>query len=476
MTELPQVTELPKVTGLNTSAQNTPSPEDVRDWDNRNLVHPWHSMGVDDADFMIASGAKGIYVYDATGQRYIDGPGGMWNTQIGYGRQEMADAIANQIVKLPFNSPWSSTSEPAAELAAKLAAESPGDLNNVFFTTGGSTAVDSALRFVHFYNNLRGRPEKKHIIARQKGYHGSTFLAASVSGKERDKTFLDTDTKSVHFIGNVNPYIRPEGMSVEAWCDAKITELEAKILEVGADRIAAFIAEPILASGGVIVPPEGYHKRCLETCRKYEVIYISDEVVTGFGRLGEFFASQNVFDITPDIITCAKGITSGYVPLGAMLISDRLLADIQDKDRANVLFSNGFTYSGHPVSCVAALKNIEIMEREGIFAHVREITPYFQERLQDLRRHSIVGDARGMGLLGCVEGAAPSDSSPEKRLQVDKEFGQRLDDKCEARGLLLRPIINMCVFSPPLIISRDQIDAMFDIIDEALGEVNAEMA
>ena len=454
---------------------NSPSSDDIRNWDNRNLIHPWHSMGNEDADFMIASGAKGIYIYDDAGRRFIDGPGGMWSSQIGYGRQEMADAIAAQVLRLPFNTPWTSTSEPAAQLAAKIAAESPGDLNNVFFTTGGSTAVDTALRFTHFYNNLRGQPEKKHIIARQKGYHGSTFMSASVSGKERDKSFLDTDTNNVHFIGNVNPYVRPDGMSLAAWCDEKIAELEAKIIDVGASRVAAFIAEPILASGGVIVPPEGYHRRCLEICRRHDVLYISDEVVTAFGRLGEFFASESVFGIVPDIITSAKGITSGYVPLGAVLISDRLMTELTADDRSEVLFSNGFTYSAHPVSCAAALKNIEIMEREEIFAHVRAITPHFQARLQELRRHDIVGDARGMGLLGCVEGAAPSDSSKEKRLAVDKEFGYRLDAKCEERGLLLRPLINMCVFSPPLIITLDEVDMMFDIIDGALGEVNTEM-
>jgi len=454
---------------------NSPSSDDIRNWDNRNLIHPWHSMGNEDADFMIASGAKGIYIYDDAGRRFIDGPGGMWSSQIGYGRQEMADAIAEQVLRLPFNTPWTSTSEPAAQLAAKIAAESPGDLNNVFFTTGGSTAVDTALRFTHFYNNLRGQPEKKHIIARQKGYHGSTFMSASVSGKERDKSFLDTDTNNVHFIGNVNPYVRPDGMSLAAWCDEKIAELEAKIIDVGASRVAAFIAEPILASGGVIVPPEGYHRRCLEICRRHDVLYISDEVVTAFGRLGEFFASESVFGIVPDIITSAKGITSGYVPLGAVLISDRLMTELTADDRSEVLFSNGFTYSAHPVSCAAALKNIEIMEREEIFAHVRAITPHFQARLQELRHHDIVGDARGMGLLGCVEGAAPSDSSKEKRLAVDKEFGYRLDAKCEERGLLLRPLINMCVFSPPLIITLDEVDMMFDIIDGALGEVNTEM-
>ena len=454
---------------------NGPSSDDIRDWDNEYVVHPWHSMGTDDANHMIAARADGIYIFDEQGKRYIDGPGGMWNTQIGYGRQEMADAISEQIMTLPFSTPWTSTSEPAAMLAAKIAAEAPGDLNNVFYTTGGSTAVDTALRFAHFYNNLRGKPEKKGIIARHKGYHGSTYLAASVSGKERDKSFLDTHSDLVHFVTNVNPYIRPDGMSVEAWCDAKVDELAAKIESVGADHIAAFIAEPILASGGVIVPPPGYHQRTLELCRANDILYISDEVVTAFGRLGEYFASERVFGITPDIITCAKGITSGYIPLGAAIISDRLLDEVKRHDRADILFSNGFTYSAHPVACAAALKNIEIMEREDMFAHVREITPYFQQRLQDLRRHPIVGDARGVGLVGCIEGRAPQEASEERQLKIDKEFGYRVDEKCEARGLLVRPLINMCVFSPPLIITKTQLDEMFDILDAALAEVNNEM-
>ncbi len=454
---------------------NAPSSDDVREWDNQFVMHPWHSMGDEDANHMIASQADGIYIYDNQGRRYIDGPGGMWNTQIGYGRREMADAIAEQVMKLPFTTPWTSTSEPVAVLAAKIAEETPGDLNNVFFTTGGSTAVDTALRFAHFYNNLRGKPEKKQIIARHKGYHGSTYLAASVSGKERDKSFLDTHTDMVHFLGNVNPYIRPDGMSIAAWCDARVAELEETILRVGADKIAAFIAEPILASGGVIVPPDGYHKRTLDICRAHDVLYISDEVVTAFGRLGEYFASETVFGIVPDIITCAKGITSGYIPLGAAIISERLLAELRRHDRADILFSNGFTNSAHPVACAAALKNIEIMERENLFEHVRELTPHFQQRLQELRRHAIVGDARGVGLVGCIEGRAPAESSEEKQLEIDKEFGYRLDEKCEAMGLLVRPLINMCVFSPPLIITRQQLDEMFDILDKALGEVTAEM-
>lgn len=452
-----------------------PNVPKVSELDTKHQLHPWHSMGCDKVEYMVASKAEGIYIYDERGRQFIDGPGGMWSTNIGYGRKEMADAIAEQVLSLPFSNPWSSTTEPSSLLASKLAQESPGDLNNVFFTTGGSTAVDSALRFAWFYNNLRGKKNKKQIIARQKGYHGSTFLSSSVSGKERDKSYMDIGNSRVHFLGNVNPFIRPNGMDETTWCDSIIDELSNLIGKVGPENIAAFIAEPILASGGVIVPPEGYHARCLDICRANDILYISDEVVTAFGRLGEFFASKTIFNIEPDIITVAKGITSGYVPLGGVLISDRLIEEVRSEKNSSVMFSNGFTYSSHPVSCAAAIKNIEIMEREGLFAHVRSVAPHFQARLQKCRQFDIVGDVRGMGFLGCIEGIVSDDIDEAKQLEVDYEFGSRIDEKCEARGLLVRPLINMCVFSPPLTISKEQIDDMFDIIEEALHEVSKEM-
>ncbi|MBY8974296.1 aminotransferase [Rhodobacteraceae bacterium NNCM2] len=449
--------------------------ETIREWDNDHYVHPWESMGEGAPDRMIAASAEGIYLYDPEGRRYIDGPGGMWCTQVGYRCKEIASAMYEQAMNLAYHSPWAFASEPSAVLARKIAERSPGDLNSVFFTTGGSTAVDSALRFAQFRNNLLGRPEKKMFIAREKGYHGSTYLSATVSGKERDKGYLDTERRLAHILPNVNPYIRPAGMSVEDWCDAKVADLEDAILNIGPEKIAAFIAEPILASGGVIVPAPGYHQRTWELCRKHDILYISDEVVTGFGRLGHWFASEDVFGVTPDIITCAKGLTSGYTPLGAMIVSDRLLAEMKSEDRESVMFSNGYTYSGHPVSCAAALANIEVFERDGLLEHVRAVSPRFQQRLAALGRFEIVGDARGMGLIGCIEGAAGAGLSEEKRLVIDKEFGARVDAKCEAMGLIVRPLINMCVVSPPLIITEGQIDEMFDILEKAVAEVQDEM-
>lgn len=448
--------------------------QQARDWDNANFVHPWEGMGyIGQNERTFVEGADGIYVTDEQGRRLIDGPAGMWCVQIGYGRTELADAMAEQARQMAYFSPFNNTNSVSAKLAHEIAQRSPGDLNHVFFTTGGSTAVDTALRFIQFRNNVMGRPEKKIFISRQKAYHGSTYLAASMSGKERDKGWLDQATQLTHFLPNVNPYIRLEGQSVDAFLDEKVADLENAILDIGADKVAAFIAEPILCSGGVIVPPKGYHKRCLEICRKYDVLYISDEVVTGFGRLGHWFASEDVFDIVPDIITCAKGMTSGYVPMGACLISDRLIADVSRENSQGAVFSNGFTYSGHPVSAAAALKNIEIIEQEGILENVRKLTPHFESRLAALGGLPLVGDARGKGLLGCVECVA--NASAENLLDLDKSVGAIIDAHCQENGLILRPIINMCVFSPPLVISEGQIDQMFDILEDGIRKTTDEL-
>jgi len=450
---------------------NTPTHQDLTDWDRDHHLHPWAGMkGWGQDEYMRVNTAQGIYLWDSEGKKYIDGPGGMWCVQIGYGRDEMARAIADQVMAMPYASPWSFTTEPAAVLARKLAARTPGDLNTVHFTTGGSTAVDTALRAMQFLNNRLGRPEKKIVIAREKGYHGSTYLASTVTGKERFKTRFD-NADMVRFLPDVNPYHRPEGMSMEAWCDRKVADLEEMIAACGPENVGAFIAEPILCSGGVIVPPPGYHKRTLEVCRTHDILYISDEVVTGFGRLGHWFASQAVYGIVPDLITCAKGLTSGYLPLGACIFSDALMARMTEPDGDDV-FYNGYTYSGHPVSCAAALKNIEIMEREDILGHVRRVTPHFQARLAQIgARFDIVGDVRGDGLLGCIE------CRPElERESYDAhlQFGQKLDDACEAMGLLLRPFGNMAVFSPPLIITDEQIDEMFDIMEKGLEQLSAD--
>jgi len=445
---------------------NKLSTDDLQSKDNT-VVHPWEDFSKAGRHKRTAiSGARGPYIIDSDGRELLDGPAGMWCVNVGYGREEIAKAVYEQIMEMPYASPWHFANEPAAVLAEKLAELSPGDLNHVAFATSGSGAVDSALRFTMFYNNYLGRPHKKHIISREDAYHGSTYLAGSCSGKERDKNYLDFETGFVHHLPAPNPFRRAEGTSIEAFCDEKVQDLEDKILELGAENVAAFIAEPVLASGGVIVPPPGYHAKCLAVCRRHDVIYISDEVVTAFGRLGHYFASEEVYGIVPDIITTAKGITSGYVPLGAVFISDRLLEPLCGEDKKGSVFSNGYTYSGHPVACAAALANLAIFERERLLEHVQGVAPHFQQRLRDLADIPIVGDVRGAGLMGCVE--CVISQGAKEPLLLDHEIGNRIDAHCQALGLIVRPAINMCVMSPPLIITREQIDTMIDTLREGI--------
>jgi adenosylmethionine-8-amino-7-oxononanoate aminotransferase len=447
----------------------------LRDKDNEHVIHPWgYLKSTDKQDTLLLADSEGIYVYDTDGQKYIDGPGGMWCVQIGYGNEEMAQAVAEQVRQMTYYSPFGKLSTPPhAELGAKLAELTPGDLERCFFSTGGSTAVDSAIRFVWFYFNVVGKPDKKAVITRQGAYHGSTFLAASLCGKLRDKTYMDLMTDRIHHLQAPNPYRRPDGMTEESFRDACVKELEDKILELGPDKVACFIGEPILASGGVLVPPKGYHEMTLAVCRKYGVLYISDEVVTGFGRLGHMFASEKVFNLVPDIITCAKGLTSGYIPLGAFVVSEKLFQDVLGAKAETAVFSNGFTYSGHPVACAAALKNIEIMERQDVCGHVRKLTPHFQARLRALADLPLVGDARGVGLMGCVE--MVMDRTTKEPFPWEAGVGIKVDRRCQEKGLILRPMGHLCVFSPPLVISSSQVDRMFDVMHEAIVETQDEL-
>jgi adenosylmethionine-8-amino-7-oxononanoate aminotransferase len=439
----------------------------------RHLLQPWQAMATVDREARtMVSSAEGIYVRDEQGRRLIDGPAGMWCVQIGHRRPEMAEAIAAQVMELPYYSPWYTTNGPAAALAARIAGYAPGDLDRVFFTTGGSTAVDTALRFVQFYNNVLGRPAKKLIIARHGAYHGSTYLSASCSGKPRDKSYMD-GSELVRHISAPNPYHRPAGTTEAEFCDRLVEELERTILEAGPERVAAFIAEPILASGGVIVPPEGYNRRTREVCRRHDVLYIADEVVTGFGRLGHMLASEPVFDLVPDMITFAKGVSSGYVPLGGVVISRAVMERVSGDNGRDAIFSNGFTYSSHPVACAAAMTNLDIIEREGLLEHVRAIAPYFQARLKELEVLPIVGEVRGMGLMAAVECVA--DRQTHDPLLLDKEVGRRIDAHCQALGLIVRPLINICVMSPPLVIEPEQIDEMVRLLRRGIELTMADL-
>ena len=440
--------------------------------DRDHVLHPWGKLHAEGDTSFVLEG-DGVHIKDAQGNRLLDGVAGLWCVNIGYARREMAAAIADQIMKLPFYSTFMETgNEPSTQLCAALASAAPGDLERVFLTTGGSTANDSAIRFLHLLANRTGRPQKKHIITRADAYHGSTYLTASCSGKFSDRSDLDVIEDQIHHLASVNPYHRPEGMTVDEFCGERVDELERRIVAVGPERIAGFIAEPILASGGVVVPPPGYHAKTLGVCRKYDVKYISDEVVTGFGRLGHLFASEAVFGIIPDIITCAKGLTSGYVPLGAMIASESLCREA-DRDGTTV-FSHGFTYAGHPVACAAALTNLAILQSEALCAHVRTIGPYFHERLRELTTLAIVGDVRGMGLLAGVEFVV--DRTRKESFGPEVQIGNRVAAACRARGVVVRALGNTVGISPPLTVTRAHVDTLLDVLRGSIEWVADELA
>ena len=443
------------------------SPDDATEIARRHLVQPWPFAGFigTEARSFIGSG-DGIYITDAHGRRLIDGPAGMWCVNVGHRRKELAEVMYEQAMALSYNTPWYTMSEPSAVLAKRIAGHAPGDLDHVFFTTGGSSAVETALRFMQFYNNVRGRPEKKLILSRGGAYHGSTYLSASLNGRPRDHDWMDGADDLVVKLTSPNPLRRPAGITVAGFADFLVEEFRQAVARLGADRIGAFVGEPIQASGGVIVPPDGYLKRIRDICRDNDILYISDEVVTAFGRLGHVFASNDVFGVDPDMITFAKGVTSGYFPLGGVVISGRILEQLRRSNHANAMFGHGYTYTSHPIGCAVALKNLDLLEG-GILEHARRIAPYFQARMKTLEELPLVGEVRGAGLMACVECVA--DRVSLDPLQLDKDVGKRIDAHCHELGLLVRPLINMCVMSPPLIINSEQIDDMVGILREGIS-------
>lgn len=444
------------------------------DLDRAHVLHPWTNFGPFERDgSLVIERGQGAKLWDAQGREYFDAVGGMWCTNIGLGRREMADAIAEQAERLAFSNTFvDMTNNPSAYLAAKLASLAPGDLNRVQFTTGGSTAVDTAVRVVSYYQHARGYPQKTDIVAREASYHGSTYLTQSVGKRDGDRVEeFRYKTEGIHHLSCPNPYRRPDGMTEAQFCDHLIAEFEALIARVGADRIGGFIAEPIQASGGIIIPPADYLRRMWQVCQRHEILFIADEVVTAFGRVGHWFASKDVFDVQPDMITSAKGLTSGYLPLGALILSDRIWNVMAAGGQR--WFTTGFTYSGHPVSCAAGLKNIEIIEREGLLANATRVGAYFQSRMKALEDLPLIGNVRGMGLMLCVESV--SDKATKVPLPDGANESKRISDLAEAMGLIVRPMGHLNVMSPPLIITERDVDFIADTLTAAIVKVTDDL-
>ncbi len=437
------------------------------------LVHSFsdlHSLQAAGARTVISQ-AEGAYVFNEQGERYLDGMAGLWCVNVGHGRREISSAVAEQLNTLDYFSTFYNLTHPsAAQLAEKIATMAPGSLNRVYFGNSGSVANDTAVRVLHHYFNRLGHPRKKKILSRIGAYHGSTHLAIAMTTPAYREGW-DSAEELVHFLSSPCPYYRPDNMSEPEFADFLIDEMVRDIEKIGADRIACFIAEPIMGAGGVLVPPQGYHQHAAAVCAEYEIKTISDEVVTAFGRLGHMFASNDVFGIQPDVICTAKGLSSGYQPISATIFSDEIYEVIAGSgDR----FLHGMTYSGHPACCAAALANIAIIENDKICEHVLEVGPRFEASLKSLSDLPIVGDVRGSHFMIGIEFVQNKDT----RRPFDDEIaiGMRVSQKAQDRGLIVRPLGAMIVLSPPLILTVTQIDEIAGILRESIVSVLDDLA
>jgi putrescine aminotransferase len=410
--------------------------------------------------------AEGPFIYDSEGNQILDGMAGLWCVNAGYGRTELADAAYEQMKELPYYNSFFKCSTPTPVLLArKLAEIAPPNMNQVFYGSSGSEANDTAVRIVRHFWALEGKPSKNRIISRQMGYHGSTITGASLGGMSHMHGQLGGAVPNIVHV--MPPYAFELSEPGESDFDFGIRaarSVEEAILEAGADNVAAFIGEPIMGAGGVKIPPESYWPEIQRICRKYDVLLMLDEVITGYGRTGEWFAAQ-AMGIEADTITTAKALTSGYQPLSALFVGDRIAATLTEKGGE---FYHGYTYSGHPVACAVALKNLEIIEREGLVDRVRNDTgPYFRKTLMErLAGHVIVGQVRTFGLLGAIEIVANKET--RERFKPGGRAAALVRDHAIAQGLMMRATGDTMILSPPLIWTRETIDMAADRIEKAL--------
>lgn len=440
----------------------------LADLDIRHVIHPLTNLHAHKVlGPLVWDRGEGIHLYDSNGKRYIDAAAGMWNVNVGHGRAELAEVAAAQMGKLAYASSFGGASNaPSIELAHRVASLTPGDLDTVFFTAGGSEANDSAFKLARLYWKQRGQPTKRTIIGRYMGYHGLTLATTQATGIPR---YWDLVEPGVEGFIHVNPpyyYRDGDGLSEAEFVDKLAAELEETISRVGADTIAALIAEPIMGTGGVIDPPDAYFPRIRDICDRHDILLIADEVITGFGRTGTWFGMEQ-WDVVPDIMTVAKGISSGYVPLGGVILSERVRSPLYDDPELTLM--HGFTYTGHPVACAVAVRNIEILEREELVGRSARVGPYFLARLQEIaRRHDSVGEVRGRGMMIGVEFVL--DRSSRAEAEIGDRIAPKVSRAALSRGLICRPMpgSDVLTFSPPLIAEEVDVDRICDILDEAL--------
>ena len=408
--------------------------------------------------------ADNIYLWDSDGHKILDAMSGLWCVNVGYGRHELIDAATKQLTELPFyNSFFQTATPPAIELAELLAEVTPPQFQHVFFSGSGSEGNDTVVRMVRRYWDVLGQPERSVIIGRHNGYHGSTMAGASLGGMSGMHAQGGLPIPGITHIGQPFWFELGQGMTREAFGLKAARLLEEKILEIGADKVAAFIGEPVQGAGGVIVPPDTYWPEIQRICDQYGVLLVSDEVICGFSRTGHWFGCER-FGFKPDLITFAKGVTSGYIPLGGVMVGDRIAKVLIEQGGE---FNHGYTYSGHPVACAVALANIRLLQREDVVRKVHDdLGPYLAQQFGALAEHPLVGEVQTCGLMGAVQ--LVKDKSPLTVFAPEHEVGMLCRGHCFASGLIMRAVGDRMIVAPPLVITRAQIDEMMALIRRCL--------
>ncbi len=414
--------------------------------------------------------AEGVYLWDGAGKQYIEGLAGLWCTALGYGVKELSAVAQQQMEKLAYSQLFSGiTNEPSVQLAEMLMAMVPIDAGKVFFGLSGSDANDTQVKLQWHYSNLIGKPERKKIISRWQAYHGVTVVSGSLTGLPPFHKNFDLPIDRVKHTDSPFFYRQAqEGESEDEFTTRLANNLEDLIVSEGPETIAAFIAEPIMGAGGVIVPPDGYYEKIQRVLAKYRIHFIADEVINGFGRTGNLFGCQTM-GIDPTTMSVAKALSSAYLPISAVIVPNFMYDEFERATEETRMFGHGFTYSGHPVSAAVAVKNLELMEEWGIYDRVKAMTPVFQERLRSYEDHPLVGNVRGRGLIGAVE--LVKNKTTREPFDPQHAIGAHCMDRCREHGLISRAVAgDSMAFCPPLIVNADQIDEMFSKFDRALAD------
>jgi 4-aminobutyrate--pyruvate transaminase len=445
---------------------NSPHARDIR-----SFLHPYTNLADHEQKGPhIFTRGEGVYVFDEAGKRYIEGLAGLWCASLGFSEKRLVAAATRQLERLPFYHNFAHKAvEPAIDLADILVKRAPGDMAKAFFVNSGSEANDTQVKLVWYYNNILGRPRKKKIVARRGAYHGITVAATSLTGLQYAHNAFDAPLANFLHVGSAHFYhFGAQGESEEQFAERMAKDLDELILREGPDTIAAFIAEPVIGAGGVIPPPPGYFERIQPILKRHDILFIVDEVITGFFRTGEMFGSQT-YSLKPDLISLAKALSAAYQPIGAVLMTSAIHDTLVEGSRQFGLFGHGFTYSGHPVPAAVALEAQKIYEEDQIGEHVKAITPHFQRRLRALSAHLLVGEARGVGLIGAIE--LVRNKSIRENFEPTLKVGAWVANRALEHGLIVRPLVNDTIaFCPPLIIVPSQIDDMFDAMEHTLDD------